>query len=278
MTIPCGKLNFSQTPRKTLTSASLFEITSEGSLAPIAGGVQPTPDDYSVYGSCAYRSPKSGKQYLFVNAKSAEYLQYELTSSEDGTLSTTLVRKFTGGSGGQVEGCVTDEENGLLILDEEPSAIWKYEAEPDGSTEGTVIAKVGDGTLFADVEGVTLVVGKTPDEGFIIASGQGVSVYSVFRRAAPHEHVETFTIGESKDGSIDAVTNTDGVAAVGTKLSEDFPYGLLVVHDDANQLPDGSTAAKASFKLVSLEDVLGNEEVSKLGLLDEVDQNWDPRA
>lgn len=188
------------------------------------------------------------------------------------------MREFSGGSGGQTEGCVTDEENELLFLGEEASALWKYDAEPSGSTEGTAIARVGDGTLFADVEGVTLVPGKTPGAGYIMVSGQGVSVYSVFRRAAPHEHVATFTIGESKDGSIDAVTNTDGVAAVGTKLSEDFPQGLVVVHDDANQFPNGTTSEKASFKMVSLADVLGNEENIQLGLLDEVDDSWDPRG
>lgn len=156
--------------------------------------------------------------------------------------------------------------------------MWKYDAEPDGSTEGTEVARAGDGTLFADVEGVTLIPGKTPEEGYIIVSGQGVSAYSIFRRAAPHEHVAMFTIGESEDGSIDAVTNTDGVAAVGTKLSEDFPHGLVVVHDDANELPNGDTSEEASFKLVSLADILGNEENLRLGLLDDVDENWDPRA
>ncbi|KAK3307150.1 uncharacterized protein B0T15DRAFT_553574 [Chaetomium strumarium] len=82
----------------------LFEITANGTLAPIPGGVQPTLAKYKVYGSCAYRSPASGKQYLFVNAKSAEYLQYELTATANGTLVTTLARSFYAGSGGQVEG------------------------------------------------------------------------------------------------------------------------------------------------------------------------------
>lgn len=251
----------------------LFEITSEGLLASIPGGKQPTPQDYSVYGSCVYHSPASGKQYLFVNAKSAEYLQYELTWS-DGALSTTLVRSFTGGSGTQVEGCVTDEDAGILFLGEEAGVLWRYDAEPEGSAEGTQIARVSDGTVYADVEGVALVEGKTQEEGFIIVSCQGISAYSVFRRASPHDHVGMFTIGSSADGSIDAVTNTDGVAAVGTKLTADFPHGLVVMHDDANELPDGGgTHGMASFKLVSLADVLG-----KLGVLDEVDDRWDPRA
>ncbi|WYZ42530.1 hypothetical protein EsH8_VI_000229 [Colletotrichum jinshuiense] len=255
----------------------LFEMTSNGTLKDIPGGIQPVVSDYSVYGSCVYKSPKTGKQYLFVNEKSARYLQYELTSTSNGTLETTLVRDFTGGSGGQVEGCVTDEENGWIFLGEEPSALWRYGAEPDSKEEGVRVAYVGDGHTYADVEGVTLVYGVKPDQGYIFISTQGVSGYNVYKRAAPHEYVTTFTIAKSSDGQIDAVSNTDGITAVGTHLGKDFPHGLFVTHDDANQLPDGSTSTEASFKLVSLEKILGADVLKSLNLLDDVDANWDPR-
>ncbi|KAH9909899.1 phytase [Xylariomycetidae sp. FL2044] len=250
----------------------LAQLTSNGTLEAIEGGTQPTKDDYEVYGSCAYRSRASGKQYLFVNAKTAEYLQYEL-SWADGSLNTTLVRNFTGGSGGQVEGCVTDEANGWIFLGEEPHALWRYGAEPDDdATEGVLIGEVGDGHMYADVEGVTMVGGPTADQGFILVSQQGVSAYNVYRRAAPHEFVETFTIYENVEKGVDAVTNTDGLAAVGAGLGDAFPDGLIVVHDDANQLPEGGTSDEASFKLVSLADVLGEE------LLKEVSTDWNPRV
>ncbi|KAE9574586.1 3-phytase [Colletotrichum fructicola] len=255
----------------------LFEMTSNGTLKNIAGGVQPVVEDYKVYGSCVYRSPKTGKQYLFVNEKSARYLQYELTSTPNGTLQTALVRDFQGGSGGQVEGCVTDEENGWIFLGEEPSALWRYDAEPDSTEPGLRIAYVGDGHTYADVEGVTLVYGVTKDQGYVLVSNQGVSSYNVYRRAAPHEYVTTFTITKSADGQVDAVSNTDGITAVGTHLNKDFPHGLVVVHDDANQFPNGSTSTEASFKLVSLEKILGAEALKSLNLLDDVDANWDPR-
>ncbi|KAI8309194.1 hypothetical protein K4K61_001968 [Colletotrichum sp. SAR11_59] len=255
----------------------LFEMTSNGTLKNIAGGVQPVVEDYKVYGSCVYRSPKTRKQYLFVNEKSARYLQYELTSNPNGTLRTALVRDFQGGSGGQVEGCVTDEENGWIFLGEEPSALWRYDAEPDSTEPGLRIAYVGDGHTYADVEGVTLVYGVTKDQGYVLVSNQGVSSYNVYRRAAPHEYVTTFTITKSADGQVDAVSNTDGITAVGTHLNKDFPHGLVVVHDDANQFPNGSTSTEASFKLVSLEKILGAEALKSLNLLDDVDANWDPR-
>jgi 3-phytase len=248
-------------------------MTSEGQLVSIDGGKQPTPEEYEVYGSCVYRSKTTGNQYLFVNDQTGQYLQFEPTSASNGTLSTALVRSFTGGSGGQVEGCVTDEAAGFIFLGEEGLGLWRYDAEPNGSNEGTLIASAGDGTLFADVEGITFVPGKTADKGLILVSCQGVSAYSIFRRAPPHAHVGLFTIGRSTDGAIDAVSNTDGITAVGTRLSDVFPHELLVTHDDANELAAGGTAEMASFKLVSLADVLG-----RLGVLDEVDSAWNPRA
>lgn len=252
-------------------------MLSNGTLVNISGGSQPVVEDFGVYGSCTYRSPNTGKQYLFVNEKSARYLQYELTSTSDGELQTTLVRDFTGGSGGQVEGCVTDEENGWIFIGEEPRALWRYGAEPDSDDGAVLVAEIGDGHLYGDVEGVTLVVGPKPDQGFILVSCQGVSAYNIYRRGSPHEYVTTFTVTESADGAIDAVSNTDGLAAVGVALNDDFPYGLVVVHDDANQLPDGTTSNAASFKILSLEDILGSKKLGIEGLLEEIDRDWDPR-
>ncbi|KAF2871090.1 hypothetical protein BDV95DRAFT_637618 [Massariosphaeria phaeospora] len=243
----------------------LFEINSTGLLAPIPGGIQSTPPDYEVYGSCTYRSKKTGKQYLFVNNKDAEYLQYELRSSANGTLQTMLVREFIGGSGGQVEGCVADDDAGYLFLGEEPEGIWRYDAEPDGASAGFQVAKVGDGPLSADVEGITLVQAENGTAGFLFVSSQGISAYLVYNRAPPHEYVMTFTIVANDRAGLDHVSNTDGIAAVGNQLNADFQGGIFVTHDDANELAGGGTATEASFKLVSLEDILGQERIKSLG-------------
>ncbi|KAI1120738.1 hypothetical protein F5Y10DRAFT_117608 [Nemania abortiva] len=251
----------------------LFEIYQNGTLGSISGGVQPTKEDYDVYGSCVYRSRTTDKQYLFVNAKTAEYLQYELSWNDTSrTLETTLVRNFTGGSGGQVEGCVSDEANGWVIIGEEPRGLWRYGAEPNDASEGFLFAEVGDGHTYADVEGVTLIEGTTANDGFILVSQQGVSAYNVHRRAAPHEYVETFTTVENTEKSVDAVSNTDGITAIGTSLGSAFPHGLIVVHDDSNQLPDSGTSDETSFKLISLGDILSDD------LLAELSPDWDPRS
>lgn len=176
---------------------------------------------------------------------------------------------------------MADEQNGWLFLGEEASALWRYDAEPSAGTtpQGVLVARVGDGHLRADVEGVTLVYGKTKEDGFLLVSNQGVSGYNVYRRAAPHAFVMSFGIVASGDGKVDAVSNTDGIAAVGTGLGGKWPGGLVVVHDDANQLAGGKgTSEEASFKLVGLDKVLGADVVRKLGLLEQVDADWDPRV
>ena len=233
-----------------------------------------------MYGSCSYHSTITGKYYLFVNSKDTQYLQYELSSSSNGNLTTTLIRSFRGGSGGQVEGCVADDENGWIFISEEPYGLWRYSAEPpvglrpgaeDDSATGTLVDSV-DGHLFADVEGVTLIYGPTPDKGLILVSCQDMSAYNAYKRSPPHEFVKHFTISTTKDGKIDRVTNTDGITAVGNALGPDFPRGLIVTHDDINEAPDGSVSEEAAFKLVSLEDLLDDD------LLQEVDTAWDPRS
>jgi len=245
---------------------SLVEVNSTGYLSDIPGGIQTLPTDYEPYGSCTYRSQISGKQYLFVNDKKAQYLQYELTATANGTLQTMLVRQFQGGSGGQVEGCVADEGAGSVFIGEEPLGIWRYEAEPTGSNTGVQIAAVGDASgLHADVEGIALVPAKSGPDGYIIVSSQGISAYLIYERAPPHKYVEMFTIVDDREKGIDHVSNTDGIVGVGNALNKDFPNGLFVTHDDANELAGGGTAKEASFKLVSLADILGKERVKSLG-------------
>ncbi|KAG2003519.1 phytase L [Coprinopsis cinerea AmutBmut pab1-1] len=239
----------------------LMQVT-EGGLTDLVN--LPVKPDFSVYGSCVYHSRISGKHYIFVNSKTAEYLQYELTPS----LGAVLVREFIGGNGGQVEGCVGDDENGFVYIGEEPYGLWRYGAEPDAGTDRVLVDSI-EGNLFPDVEGVTLVHGPTPDKGLLIVSAQGVSAFNIYRRGT-HEFVGTFTV---QAGQVDKVTNTDGVAAVGTNLGvEGFEMGVVVVHDDVNSAPDGSREDGASFKIVGLGQIL-----ETFGLEDEVDTSWDPR-
>lgn len=253
----------------------MFKIDSKGVLSNIAGGYQPLPEDYDVYGTCVFHRRRDNRFFLFANSKEAVYLQYELTSANN-TLQTKLVRQFNIGTGTQPEGCVVDDDNEIIFIGEEQVGMWEYNANPEVPAGKGVLVdsvdKASGGKMDSDVEGIALVYGKTKKDGYIIVSMQGVSAYNVYKRQAPHDFVLRFSIGNNKQAGVDAVTNTDGVAAVGTSLGRAFGEGLVVVHDDANEQKEGGTDPNASFKLVSLGDILKGK------LSDQVDHAWDPRA
>jgi len=267
----------------------MFQIEANGMLSEVSGGRQPLPEKFTPYGSCVYHSPKDGSTYAFINSKTSEYLQFRISGTLSGStgkpeLTSTLVRRFFAGSGEQVEGCVVDDENSLLLLGEEPFGLWAYPAEPDtnATSEAYLIDDI-NGNLDADVEGVALIPGPTRETGYILVSVQGMSAYNIYQRAAPHTFVMSFSLGDSEDGMVDRVANTDGITATGVDLGiEEFQYGVVVVHDDINQKASGGVDEEASFKIVGVEGILGNTDA--LGkdrvkmLLADVGRHWDPRT
>ncbi|TPX61742.1 3-phytase [Spizellomyces sp. 'palustris'] len=266
------KIDIAVAACRTDDTICMWKINEKGRLEDIRGGTQPTPDGFKVYGSCEYKSPKSGKQYVFINSKTSEYLQYEIFEKGH-SLASKLVRRWNAGNGGQVEGCVADKDNGWLFVGEEDKGLWKYDAEPNGSTKGTLVDSVDTakgGHLVPDVEGVSLFYGKDKDQGYIFVSVQGISAYNVYERKAPHKYLFSFTV--KAGNNIDEVTETDGLAVVSTGLGTKFPQGLLVVHDDHKTNPDGSQAAETTFKYVDFSDIANNDRV-KL----RANPTWDPR-
>ncbi len=202
----------------------------------------------NAYGSCMYRSSKSGKFYVFVNseeegaAPGGEVEQWELFERDSGKVDARRVRRFAVGS--QTEGCVADDDRGYLYIGEEDKAIWKYGAEPDAGTQRTRVDEIGSGGhLKADIEGLALVT-ESGGSGYLIASSQGNSSFSVYRSEDGNEYVKTFKVAPG-DG-IDAAEETDGIDATTRDLGDAFGDGLLVVQDGKDDR--GTT----NFKLVSL--------------------------
>ena len=195
-----------------------------------------------VYGSCLYRSARTGDTYAFVNSKTGRVVQLALRD-QDGRVAAEAVRTLD--VGGQVEGCVADDELGHLYIGEEEVGIWRYAAEPDGGEERSRIAAAGDGTLVADVEGLALYAG--PDgAGYLIASSQGDSTFSVYARA---DGAHVFRFAVVGGGSVDGVSDTDGIDVTSAALGSAWPDGLFVAQDGDN---DGGNQ---NFKLVSWGDI-----------------------
>jgi len=199
----------------------------------VFGGTEP-------YGTCVYRSPKDHSFYIFANNKKGKVEQYRLDSPAEGAVRATLVRSF--GVGSQTEGCVADDDLGAFYLSGEDVGIWKFSAEPDGGIEGTLIARVGEHGLTADVEGLAIYQGAR-GAGYLIASSQGSGDFKVFDRADSNRFVATINLG---------LADVDGLDVVAAPTSARFPRGLFVCQGGK------TTGANQNFKYVAWDEIAGD--------------------
>ncbi len=228
---------------RTDNTMVIYFVDAETGRLGAAPVQSPVSLGFEVYGSCLYRSPKDGAFYAFFNSKEGMVQQWLLGAS-DGFVTATLARTFH--VGGQTEGCVADDDLGVVYVGEENIGIWRYPAEPverdEDEWRSLVDTTAGGGRLTADVEGLALIY--TGDKtGYLIASSQGSDEFVVYRREGANEYVLSFGVGDG-DG-IDRVTGTDGIDVVASNLGPRFPAGLFVAQDDED---DSGTQ---NFKLVS---------------------------
>jgi len=198
-----------------------------------------------IYGTCMYRSPKTGKTHYFATSKTGNVEQWELFDNGSGKVDAKKVRAFK--VGGIVEGCVADDELGHVYISEELVGLWKYNAEPDADTSRKQVDKVAGGNLVADVEGVTIAYGPN-GTGYLIVSSQGNHTYVVYKREGDNEYVKTFRVSP-RDG-VDGSEETDGIDVFVGNLGPQFPHGVFVAHDGYND------KGNQNFKLVPLERIL----------------------
>lgn len=213
------------------------------------------------YGSCMYHSQISGKYYYFPNWTSGYVQQIELRDAGNGQVAGTRVREFD--VGGQVEGCVADDILAKLYVGEEAVGVWKYGAEPgDGAVRVQVDRTGAGGHLTADVEGMSIYYTST-DVGYLIVSSQGSDIFAVYKREDNNDYLGSFKI--IANGSIDAVTDSDGVDVTNLPLGTRFPLGLFIAHDHSN-----AGAIDSNHKYVPWERI-----ANALNLA--IDTTWDPR-
>jgi 3-phytase len=175
------------------------------------------PVPFDPYGICLYRNT------VVVTAS-------EGSRVEQSSLSGRHLRSFRDITS-QAEGCVADEKRGVLYVAEEGRGIWRFDARPGASPNGTLIDEVGD-HLHEDIEGLTLA------GPFLIASSQGDSTYAVYRN---DEYVASFRITDSDE--IDGTNKTDGVAG-------NPAVDLFVAHD-----ADNTDGESSNYKYVRLSDI-----------------------
>lgn len=231
-----------------------------GKLENVAG--RPLKPGISIYGSCMYRSPKTGKFYAFVCSYSGEVEQWELFDGGRGKVDGRKARAWKVSSSS--EGCVADDDLGCFYLGEERVGIWKYGAEPgDGTAAPRKVDACGrGGRLSADVEGLAIYC--LPDgTGYLLASSQGNDSFAVYRREGNNDYLFTFKI---EDGAVDGAADTDGIDVLNANLGPLFPKGVFVVQDGYNGREN------QNFKLVPWERI-----AAAGGTPLKVDTSWDPR-
>lgn len=224
---------------------SIFMVDpATGTLRSIAA--QDPQVDMDVYGSCLYHDVRDGSVYAILTSKEGLIQQWQLVP--DGSEHVTAKKVVEFNVGGQVEGCVADDELGILYLGEERVGIWKYRFPLEGSEFARRLVDMTghQGHLVSDVEGITLY--KTEDDrGYLIASSQGNDSFVIYRRDGDNDFVGRFVI--TGNGMIDGAEETDGIDVCTDALGSRFPNGLFVAQDgfngDENQ----------NFKLVSWKDI-----------------------
>ncbi len=222
------------------------------------------------YGSCMYRSSRTGKYYAIVNSYEGHVEQYELFDNGQGKVAGKLVRAFQVGS--RTEGCVADDEYGVLYIGEENVGIWKYAAEPDENWKPCIrklVAVLGpkgpiSDDLNDDIEGLTIYY-CNDGTGYLIASCQGNATFAVFKREGENDYVASFRIVDGN--GIDGVSNTDGIDVTNFDLGPAFPKGLFVPHDGSNKGGDST-----NFKYVCWEAIAKAIQPPL-----KIDTTWDPR-
>ncbi|WP_238475466.1 phytase [Sphingomonas cavernae] len=191
------------------------------------------------YGVCFYRT--TAALYAFMVAKDGTINQVELDVA-GATPRGRIVRTLKLGT--QSEGCVADERTGRLYVAEEDVGLWRFDANPAGSTEATRIAAVDGRNLVADAEGLAIATeGETG--GYLIVSSQGDNAYVLYR-LEDDSYVGRFRIAPGKVGGVE---ETDGIELIPGDFGPDYPGGLFVAQDGHN-LPKAQ-----NFKLLAWDDI-----------------------
>ena len=187
------------------------------------------------YGVCLWAN--AGALHAFSVLKDGTIEEYRLHLDGAPRAEPVLTRKLAT----QSEGCVVDPRDGTLYVGEETAGIWRFAA---GAKQGALVAAADGKQLVADVEGLAILP-QGESGGWLVASSQGDNAYAVYN-LPDMKPVGRFRIAAGKYG---ATEETDGIALMGGGFGPDYPEGLFVAQDGANE------PAAQNFKLASWADV-----------------------
>lgn len=216
-----------RTPGREGVSLYLFDPAGTGQ-----NGVRPwgaiRTDVVEPYGFCF--GVRGDEVHGILVGHEGEVRQLVLTADAAGRPVSREVRRFDIGT--ISEGCAADAATDALYLAEENVGVWRYDLDPASGDARVLVQGIETDKLVADAEGLTIIADGAAR--YLIGSSQGDSAFPVWRidGAAP-VYVGRLVV---EDGVVDGVTGTDGLAALGGRVSDAFPEGLVVVQDDVNDV------------------------------------------
>lgn len=214
----------------------LSGLVSHGGDVP-TGTVEP-------YGICQAR--EHGRDLAGVTYKDGTLQIWDLTVEHSG-ISGELLKSIKLET--QLEGCVFDETNSIMLVGEENRGLWTVAYRENAPVPALVDTVGGPNGLVADVEGVSIWRGAE-GQGWVVASAQSEDRFVVYDRQAPHAPRGSFSIVANEPSGIDEVTHTDGLDVFSGALPG-FPRGVLIVQDDGNP----RSGQDQNFKIVNWADI-----------------------
>ncbi len=234
---------------RTHKSIAIYALdTSAGQLVNVSDGIQPTGLS-DPYGQCMYRSSRSGRTYVFISDPDGLVRQWELVPTRAGKVRARKVRDIKFGS--QTEGCVADDQSGILYVAEEDIGLWRVPAEPNASAAPTSVDKVeANPKLKDDLEGVGL-YDLGGGRGYLVVSSQGNNSYAVYRREGDNAYLGSFSVIADPASGIDGISETDGLDVSSASLGPGFEHGAMIAQDGRNVLP----VENQNFKYVPWSEI-----------------------
>lgn len=241
---------------RTNKAIAIYTLDTEAAkLVNVADGIQATGLS-DPYGLCMYRSKRTGRTYVYTSDPDGLVRQWELTAVKGDKVRAKKVRDIRFGS--QTEGCVADDQRGLLYVAEEDVALWRIDAEPKPGATPSIVDKVASNPkLKADLEGIGL-YDLGGGRGYLVLSSQGNNSYAIYRREGDNAYVGSFAVNADASRGIDGVSETDGLDVSSANLGPGLEQGAMVAQDGRNLLP----AENQNFKVVpwsSIERALNLE-------------------
>ncbi|MBP5142780.1 phytase [Pseudomonas chlororaphis] len=241
------KVDLAVASNRDHNSLHLFAIDpTTGELSDIGQFSTPLKE---IYGLCLFKD-RQETIHAIANDKDGTFLQYRL-NGDTGKAAGLLVRRFKTQT--QPEGCVADDRNERLYIDEEDVAVWALDAHGDAPPALEKVIAVG-GPLKDDIEGLGLYHGKQRD--YLVISSQGNDSYVVVEAQAPYRLRGGFRVGLNAQLGVDGASETDGLEVTSANLGGPWGAGMLVVQDGRKRMSEGNQ----NYKYVpwsAVSDALG---------------------